>query len=194
MQLWAICRKWVEAYQGTERFTHGHTDVMPQPGTDIQCPEPLAPLPSTSALPHPILPKGRCHPAGAKGRQRPGCQSHLPAVPSHGSACTAPSPAGYHGQWTELPLEQDWGKKSRGGLTLFRIFLPTSTTTYSITLSIQLRPTSRWMMEHSRPFSALRMIADGPVLHHSDENPWVQRYFISLQHVSAFSLPMMTIQ
>lgn len=85
-------------------------------------------------------------------------------------------------------------RKAGGGLTLFRIFLPTSTTTYSITLSIRLRSTSRWMMEHSRPFSALRMIADGPVLHHSDENPWVQRYFISLQHVSAFSLPMMTIQ
>lgn len=85
-------------------------------------------------------------------------------------------------------------RKAKRGLTLFRIFLPASITTYTITLSMKLRSPSRLMMEHSRPFSTLGMIADGSVLHHSDGSPWVQRYFISLQHVSAFTLPMMIIQ
>lgn len=132
-----------------------------------------------------------CKRQGSRGL---GVQSPLLAVSTHGSAQAALVASTAPCSVSRTPLNRAVARGAKGALTLFRIFLPTSITTYTIALSIKLRSPSTLMMEHSRPFSTLGMIADGSALHHSDENPWVQTYFISLQHVSAFSLAMMSIQ
>lgn len=140
------------------------------------------------------VPKGMCHQTGTN-RTAEGC---LKAPSSCKDTCFSKDcPRAQHGimvSGQSSLWSRTMARKAKRGLTLFRIFFPTSITTYTITLSIRLRSPSRLMMERSRPFSTLGMIADGSALHHSDESPWVQRYFISLQYVSAFSLPMMIIQ
>lgn len=159
---------------------------MPQQRTEFSCPEPLASLPNTSVL---------CTPNP--------CPKAIQQEPEQQSLGSSESPLAVstdcpRGQTAPCSVDTTLNgavpREAKGALTLVRIFLPTSITTSTTALSIKLRSPSTLMMEHSRPFSTLGMIADGSALHHSDVSPWVQRYFISLQHVSAFSLPMMSIQ
>lgn len=83
-------------------------------------------------------------------------------------------------------------RKAKGALTLFVIFFPASITTYTIHSVSNWDLLADWCWSIPGPSQPLGW--QQMALHHSDESPWVQRYFISLQHVSAFSLPMMIIQ
>lgn len=195
-----LCRKWVEGYQVTEQFTQGHTDVMPQEehsaGDWIFMSRVFGFFAKQVLSPHPIC--AQRHVPSSKNRQSSrgmGCLKSLSSC-NH-TWLSIDCPPAQHGIMVSEQSSlwsRTMARKVRGGLTLFGIFLLTSITTCTITLSIKLRSPSRLMMEHSRPFSTLGTIADGSLLHHSNESPWVQRYFISLQHVSAFSLPMTIVQ